>query len=94
MAIATPVPPEPAATDAGAITLMFRFPDGSRVKRRFLASDAVEVLFSFAQTQPQSAGKPVTSLSVQGAPPRPLAGLRSHTLGDVGLKQDTVMVQW
>ncbi|GLC65720.1 hypothetical protein PLESTF_000332700 [Pleodorina starrii] len=51
------LPQEPPSSDAGAITVMVRLPDGSRHSRRFARGDRLSSLFDFVDVELDSAAK-------------------------------------
>lgn len=83
-----PVPDEPASDAAGALTLAFRLPGGSRLTRRFLASDS---LATVAATLQSVAGVDMaTHRMTHGHPPAALDDL-ALTLEGVQLPDRTVV---
>ena len=87
-----PLTPEPDASN-NSTTIQFKFPDGSRTKRRFLKSDIVSMLFSFvAGTQKFATGSRFDLLT-SGVPPRPLLADVEKTLIDADALNQTVIVR-
>ncbi|XP_065196087.1 FAS-associated factor 1-like isoform X2 [Sycon ciliatum] len=50
-AIEASLPEEPSASASGVYTIGFRVPGGDKLMRRFLATDSIELLFSFAASK-------------------------------------------
>lgn len=44
------IPPEPELNDPAAITIQFRLSDGKRLRRRFLVSDEVKLMFEYIKS--------------------------------------------
>jgi ataxin-3 len=83
-----PVPDEPAGDAAGALTLAFRLPGGSRLTRRFLASES---LAAVAATLQSVSGVDMASHRMtHGHPPATLDDL-ALTLEEVQLPDRTVV---
>ena len=83
-----PVPPEPEVGTNGAVRIQFRMPDGTRVVRRFMSTDSVEVVYSFVEESSPSNGK---RLELRyGFPPMDLAPQRSSTIADAQLSGESI----
>lgn len=85
--------PEPAA-GSGAVRIQFRFPNGSRCVRRFLASDPVEMIYSFVEEKASddSQGKDVELR--YGFPPKDLEGVLGKTIGEASLAGDSIQCRY
>ncbi|CAI5482153.1 unnamed protein product [Closterium sp. Yama58-4] len=88
------LPVEPAAGEEGAITLMLRLPDGSRLSRRFLISNTLEALFDYVDVSRRV--KPNTYTIARQYPRRVFEPAEAHaTLADLGItsKQEALYIQ-
>ncbi|GMN68695.1 hypothetical protein TIFTF001_037751 [Ficus carica] len=88
------LPSEPASDDQNAVTLLVRMPNGSRLGRRFLKSDKLQILFDFIDIN--GAVKPGTYRVVRSYPRRAFKvddGLL--TLSELGLtnKQEALFLE-
>ncbi len=94
---AAALPPEPTASAPEPLTTaLFRFPDGSRISRRFLQSQPVQHLFDFVDAQPGGRSEPGQYQLAMQFPTRLLGlGDAGKTLAEaqVGTGQEVVMVQ-
>uniref|UniRef100_A0A0D9XFV0 UBX domain-containing protein n=1 Tax=Leersia perrieri TaxID=77586 RepID=A0A0D9XFV0_9ORYZ len=88
------LPPEPAADEEGAVTLVVRMPDGSRQGRRFLKSDKLQFLFDFLDIG--RTYKPGTYRLVRSYPRRAFTtGEGDMSFSDLGLtsKQEALFLE-
>ncbi|CAI7884702.1 unnamed protein product [Closterium sp. NIES-53] len=88
------LPLEPAAGEKGAITLMLRLPDGSRLSRRFLTSDTLQTLFDYVDVSKRV--KPNTYTIARQFPRRVFQPAEAHaTLADLGItnRQEAFYIQ-
>eukprot|EP00955_Chlamydomonas_euryale_P099140 365198-Chlamydomonas_euryale.AAC.1 len=89
------LPAEPDASASGACRVALRLPDGARVQRRFLASDALQAVHDFAVVQMGAAagGRPFElSGTAPGAPPLPSDA--AQTLEAAGVANAMLAVKW
>jgi ataxin-3 len=74
-----PVPPEPAAGQAGSVRIQFKLPS-SRCVRRFLLTDPVLAVYAFCQEREQK-----NIELIYGFPPTDLAAQQHETIGSASL---------
>jgi ataxin-3 len=82
-----PVPPEPPANAAGSVRLQLKLPNGERLVRRFLESDSVLAVYAVVKDMSPNAG--ALNLRV-GFPPRDMSHLQGLTIGQAGLKGESI----
>ncbi|KAM6601212.1 hypothetical protein CsatA_020821 [Cannabis sativa] len=88
------LPSEPALEDENAVTLLVRMPNGSRLGRRFLKSNKLQLLFDFIDIDGEM--KPGTYRVVRSYPRRAFnVDNSSLTLSEVGLtnKQEALFLE-
>jgi hypothetical protein len=84
--------PEPVAS-AEATTVQFKFPDGTKSKRRFLKSASVSMLFSFViESQKVTKGQRFDLLT-SGVPARPLLAELDKSLLEADVLNQNLMVR-
>jgi hypothetical protein len=87
-----PLEPEPAA-GADATTIQFKFPDGSKAKRRFAKASPVSMLFAYvSQSQKVPTGARFDLLTGD-VPARPLLAQIDQSLADADVLNQNLMVR-
>jgi len=83
------VPDEPPAGAPGAARLQLRLPSGKRLVRRFAASDSVRVVYAVVRQQDDAPAGKRLELKY-GFPPKDLADLQTHTIGEAKLAGESI----
>lgn len=83
------VPEEPAANATGVVTMQFKFPNGKRIKRRFLEEQPVLVVYAYCEQQ-NGGGKIELKF---GFPPRDLSEHRDKSIIEAKLKGESIQVR-
>ncbi|KAI5061027.1 hypothetical protein GOP47_0023532 [Adiantum capillus-veneris] len=92
-----PLPEEPGQTDGTVCRVAVRFPDGSRVHRRFFRSDPIQVLWSFCLSQVKDAanGKSFRlTHTIPGVVGNVLEFDLQASIGDAGLANSMLVMTW
>lgn len=85
--IAVEVKPEPKE-GTGVVRIQFRLPDGSRVIRRFLASDSVAEVFAFVEEKCPEPGRRVQLRA--GFPPADLSSKKGESINEAKLSGENI----
>jgi len=90
------LPEEPEESNVDVCNIIFRHPDGEKtVKRRFLKSDKVEVLFTFIKSKGREIFDERESnyfnIICLGIPPKSLEDKKNNTLEEEGLYPNSVL---
>jgi len=84
---------EPTGKD-GVARVMIRMPDGKRLVRKFLLTDAVKIIYAFVVQSNDEARNGKSFECKVGFPPKDLLTHVNDTIESIGLGGDTVTVMW
>jgi hypothetical protein len=83
------IPDEPPVDDPNAVTIQFRFPNGSKQARRFLKEQPVQALYAFCEIQ---VGGGTVELRY-GFPPKSLTDWMQQSIGEAQLSGESIQVR-
>mmetsp|Transcript_14606 Transcript_14606/g.18387 ORF Transcript_14606/g.18387 Transcript_14606/m.18387 type:complete len:392 (+) Transcript_14606:146-1321(+) len=79
--------PEPEAGGKGVTRIQFRLPNGSRVIRRFLKTDSVNMVYAFVEDKSPGVGRMELKA---GFPPKDISGNKGKTIEEANLSGETI----
>jgi len=82
------LPEEPIANSPNVVTIQFRFPNGTKHRRRFLSQQSIDIVYSYCQVE-------TNEFDIElkyGFPPRILNNNNRTTVGDANLDGESIQV--
>lgn len=83
------IPDEPKVDAPGVVTIQFRFSNGKKQRRRFLADQPVQVVYSFCEREMGGGNVELR----YGFPPRNLAQNQGKSIAEVNLNGENIQVR-
>jgi len=85
------LPPEPPPGTVGVCSLVMRFPNGSRLERRFLGSEKLQTVIDFIESTTEETGCESGHINLATAYPRKTYTDLNMTLADAGLTPQALL---